>query len=196
MLREFGLIAAVSAMALPLPASASQPTMNVSLPSNTKVQRALVQGNSKAAVAILYKAVAQKPNDLQTRRCLVEALLKSGAAGRAAREMQQLVGAGLRSPQDFCLLGDAYRYSGHYSSALLNYQEALNVDPSLAGAWSGIAYTYYANGNNTLALKACRQGLARLADPASKATLLKAMETVQQTIPSGTQISSLSLNQQ
>lgn len=126
----------------------------------------------------LVIVIRKKPSDLATRRQLVQALLQAGFAERAAVEMQGLVKCGLRSADDFCLLGDAYRFAGKVTSAISNYMEAINISPYHAHAKAGLAICYMSAGHAKTGEKVCKDALATIRDVNGRKELFNTLKTI------------------
>lgn len=133
---------------------------------------------SKKDVRLLCAAVCKNPSDLKLRRMLVESLLAAGMSKRAAEEMQGLVKAGLRRPEDYSLLADSYRYCGKYASAIQYYQEALSISPDFSHARSGMALAYMQAGAAKLAESICKKAIAEASDLASLNELRGTLATI------------------
>lgn len=136
---------------------------------------------AKKRVHKLVLVIKNRPSDLSMRRELVQALLQAGFAERAASEMQLLVKCGLRSADDFCLLGDTYRFSGRLPSAISNYLEAINIAPYHAHAKAGLAICYMSAGHAKIGEKVCKDALASIRDLNGRRELVSALKTIKET---------------
>ena len=133
---------------------------------------------ARVRISKLTKIIRKDPTDLLSRRQYVEALLQLGMANQAASEMQRLVRIGLRSPKDFCLLADAYRFSGRTATAMTNYQEALNINPSFSHAKAGLALCYVAAGAPRVGEKVCRDALAMIRNTEGRKELAATLKSI------------------
>lgn len=138
----------------------------------------LVSAELNSTVASLSLQIRKNPSDLALRRQLVEALLRKGLSVKAAEQMQGLLKAGLRSTEDFCLLADCYRYAGKLSSAVLNYQEALNLAPDNVHAKSGLALCYMLAGNAGVGEKVCKEAMKNAQDTKSRNELSMTLKAI------------------
>lgn len=162
----------ISAITIWTPNCAAQ---DMEAPSAIKMMEA--KGRAQKLVLIIRK----QPSDLAMRRQLVQALLQAGLAERAANEMQLLVKCGLRSADDFCLLGDAYRYAGKVTSAISNYMEAINISPCHAHAKAGLAICYMSAGHAKTGEKLCEDALALVRDLNGRKELFSTLKTIKET---------------
>lgn len=152
-----------------------------SMPSNNLAlvkHRQMSIFEAKAAAIALSNEVRRDPCDLIARRSLVEALIQMGRSEQAAREMQILVRFGMRAPEDFCLLADAYRYAGKTSSAIQNYQESLNINPLYAHARAGMAICYMHAGFPKTGEKICKEALSMTIDREGRHELKETLKTI------------------
>lgn len=150
---------------------------------------------AKRRVASLVRVIRKNPTDLLSRRQLVDALIKSGSAKQAALEMQGLIKVGLRSAEDFCLMGEAYKCSGNYPGAITYYQEALNLQPTMCHAKAGLALCYTAAGYPKTGAKVCMEALAVTHAAAERGELARTLQQIKdsgdQKSISGTQMTSM-----
>ncbi len=165
-------ITALAAATMPCMASSAIAPGAINLPTN------MTQTEKRQSIDVLVQHIRQNPSDLQTRRRLVELLISAGYSNKAAVEMQGLVKAGLRSPEDFCLLGDAYRYAGKQTSAILNYQESLNINPLYARAKTGLAFCYMILGAPKIAEKLCIEAMLKSQERGARVELANALKTI------------------
>ena len=135
---------------------------------------------AKAEAANLAVLIKRDPSNLKLRRYYCEKLLKAGLSSEAAQQMQAIVALGQRSPEDFCLLADTYRFSGNYCSAILNYQEALGIVPGYAQARAGMALCYMQAGCPKIAKKVCREGLSGTSNLTDRRVLISALKSAQE----------------
>lgn len=135
---------------------------------------------AKVRVHKLVLVIKNRPSDLSMRRQLVLALLQAGFAERAASEMQLLVKCGLRSADDFCLLGDTYRFSGKLTSAISNYLEAINISPYHSHAKAGLAICYMSAGHAKIGEKVCKDALASIRDFSGRRELVSTLKTIKE----------------
>lgn len=137
-------------------------------------------GQAKKDLQALSAAIRNNPSDLQRRRMLVETFLALGMSRRAADEMEGLVKAGLRKPEDFALLADTYRFSGRLTSAIQNYQEALSISPNFGHARAGMALAYMQAGAKKTAESICKKALLEASDLNAVHELRDAMKTIKE----------------
>lgn len=133
----------------------------------------------QAAITRLTAEIKKQPSDMEARRNIAEAFLKTGLAVRAEEQMRIVMTYGKRTPEDFVLLGDTQRYAGKYTDAVRSYQEVLGANPSNAKAISGLAYCYMLSGDAGTANKICHSGLKQVNDPAGKKELADAIRVLE-----------------
>lgn len=166
----------ISSISLLTPAYAAQ---DMQTTSGTEMMAARTRAQK------LIIVIKKRPSDLAMRRQLVQALLQAGFAEKAAVEMQGLVKCGLRSADDFCLLGDAYRFAGKVTSAISNYMEAINISPYHAHAKAGLAICYMSAGYAKTGEKVCKDALASIRDINGRKELVNTLRTIHETEQQG-----------
>jgi tetratricopeptide (TPR) repeat protein len=167
-------------LTIPAPVGAPVPTTPVLATAAKSANAQMTIIAARKRVQQLSTLVRQSPSNLPVRRALVEALLQSGLANEAANQMQSLVKIGMRTAEDFCLLADAYRSSGQASSAIRNYQEALNIDPTSTTAHKGMALTYLIAGYPHIGEEVCRRALGTISRTAERRTLLNVLSQIRE----------------
>ncbi len=134
----------------------------------------------QAAIQRLTAEIRKQPADMDARRNIAEAFMKTGLAVRAEEQMRIVMQYGKRTPEDFVLLADAQRYAGKYTDAMRTYQEVLGANQANAKAVSGLAYCYLLSGDANTAAKVCHSGLKQVSDPAGKKELAEALRVLEQ----------------
>ncbi len=91
-------------------------------------------GDPRAALPHLERAVALRPDLLEARLALGNALLESGEAERAIAAYRDALALQPRSAQAHFNLGNAFRREGRLEAALAAYRDALAAEPRLVQA--------------------------------------------------------------
>lgn len=149
---------------------------------------------ARAKAQAYANAVRRNPSDLRLRKELARNLLEAGLANRAAQQMQTAVKFGLRSADDFCLLADAYRFSGQVNSAISNYMEAVNIKPDHAHAKAGMALCYMSAGFAKTGERVCQQALTKVSEAEGKRELLATLKSIRDSV-NQTQVDQLAANE-
>lgn len=142
--------------------------------------RCLASEGPQAAIQRLTAEIRSNPSDMEARKSIAAAFLKTGLAVRAEEQMKIVMQFGKRSSEDLVMLADAQRYTGKYSDAMRSYQEVLGQNHANGKALAGLAYCYMLSGDTTTAARLCQSGLREVSDAAGKKELADALRVVEQ----------------
>ena len=101
--------------------------------------RARIPSSAAEAVAAQDAAVAAAPADASTRLTLARSLLALGEANLACAVLEAGVAGGEPEPRLWAALGEARKFAGRGADAVSAFRKALDIDPSAAEAWFGLA---------------------------------------------------------
>ncbi len=141
-------------------------------PVNPEAQMAVSQGRSfmetrsyGQAVEALNKAVYMAPSDIEARRMLGLALLRSERFLEAARIYSDVTRMSGNDAMDRYWLGEAYLHANRRAEAAAALAEAVKMDPQLSIAHGRLAETYLANKEVEKAKQVCTDGMNSCRDP-------------------------------
>jgi tetratricopeptide (TPR) repeat protein len=100
---------------------------------------AMERGEHEKAAALAQKALAIHPASAEAYGLLANALLDSGKPAEAVAVLEKNSEACFGSAECRGILGKAYGQLKHYEKARQHYQAAVQIDPTSAPAWYGIA---------------------------------------------------------
>ena len=114
---------------------------------------AMERGQQQQAETLLAKAVKVCPSDPEARRNYAETLWMHGSQTEAIAQMEEVARKGCEDATFWTRLAEMYLAAGRADASELSVQQALNLDPKLASAWS-------VRGRAMLASSQPRQALA------------------------------------
>ncbi|MSQ51395.1 MAG: tetratricopeptide repeat protein [Betaproteobacteria bacterium] len=97
------------------------------------------QKEYKPAIALLERAIARSPEEIDPRNLLGEAYRLSGDPIRAAQILERAITIHSNTAQTRFLLGEAYRDDNRLERAKESYRDAILIDGEFSPAWSGLA---------------------------------------------------------
>lgn len=118
--------------------------------ASSLVQRGVDQlsrGTYDQAVITFSKAVKADPSDLQARRYLCSAMLRSGQATAAAQQLELITKFAPGNNSDMCLLAEAYLHCGEMDKSVECYKKVLRNEPCDTTAKYGLTRALLAVGD-------------------------------------------------
>jgi len=103
----------------------------------------ILEGEYQRAVAMLTKALAIGPSDLETDFLLGQAYLLSGQFEMSADIFNRLIVYSPNQLTYYSLLGNAYRSSGRVMEAIRILESAHRIDPADISVIMNLAHTYF-----------------------------------------------------
>ncbi len=154
-------------------------------PTNPEAQAAFSQGRSlmetrsyPQAVESLNRAVYMAPSDIDARRMLGLALIRSERFNEAAQiylDVTKMTGS---DAMDRYWLGEAYLHANRRNEAAAALAEAVRMDPQLSIAHGRLAETYMANKDMEKAKQACTDGISNCRDAQVRGQLASLLKVV------------------
>lgn len=120
---------------------------------------AMENGDPGEAQALLERAVATSPSDLDARRQLAEILWINGAHRDATIHMETAVQLDPRHAPTLVRSGEMLLNFGNVRRAMERAQQAIALDATLAGAWALRGRVFRKQGNHNRALADLQQSL-------------------------------------
>lgn len=120
---------------------------------------ALEMGNWGEAEILLREALQASPDDPETRRYLAEALWRRGAVDEALREISAAVAIDKSDAVLLVRSGEMLFASGDRKAALEHAEEAIGLEPRMAGAWALRGRIHWKNGSSDAALADLQRAL-------------------------------------
>jgi Tfp pilus assembly protein PilF len=140
----------------------------------------LVVGDNEAATATFIACLKMSPGNIEARRYLAHAYLRSGLAVQAAVQFDIVLKMAPGAAHDLSSLGDAYFYTGNYDWALQCYNAALEKDEKLDIARTGMVHTYVALGDNYRAGAICLQEISKKDNQNNRAVYEQILKNLQE----------------
>lgn len=107
---------------------------------------ALSHSDYNTALDTVRPLIIHDPNDVTPRRYAGIALYHQGYVKEAVKNLGYCLALNPTEPTDYLYLGDSHFSSSNYRKAIDAYVQALQLNPRLTPAYTGLAKTYLAIG--------------------------------------------------
>ncbi|WP_245771906.1 tetratricopeptide repeat protein [Rhodothermus profundi] len=116
-------------------------------------------GQLRAAETVLRQALQLRADHVEARLLLARVMQQQGQLHEALRQYRQALhqASGVLRAAAWVQLGHVYRELGQLDQAALSFQEALQLDSTLAEAWDGLRHVHELKGQLPEALAAARK---------------------------------------
>ncbi len=107
----------------------------------------LRRGRISEAIRVLSSAVQQNPDNLGAQLDLGAAFLHAGLLERAYTPLQEAIRLDHKNDKAYYLLGIIAEEQGNLTEALVRYETAASINPTLSDAFLGVATVYWKLGD-------------------------------------------------